>query len=73
MFCHKLLDLSYMNIFGEKRRLNMGALAQVVPWIPEEDLLLKNAIEVELSFPCILFPFFVAGNMMILLMSLALD
>ena len=51
----------------------MGALAQVVPWIPEEDLLLKNAIEVELSFPCILFPFFVAGNMMILLMSLALD
>ncbi|KAG2286936.1 hypothetical protein Bca52824_046540 [Brassica carinata] len=23
----------------------MGALAQVVPWIPEEDLLLKNAIE----------------------------
>ncbi|KAF2565742.1 hypothetical protein F2Q68_00026402, partial [Brassica cretica] len=26
-------------------RLNMGALAQVVPWIPEDDLLLKNAIE----------------------------
>uniref|UniRef100_M4DE99 FHA domain-containing protein n=2 Tax=Brassica campestris TaxID=3711 RepID=M4DE99_BRACM len=24
---------------------NMGALAQVVPWIPEDDLLLKNAIE----------------------------
>ncbi|KAG5379617.1 hypothetical protein IGI04_027459 [Brassica rapa subsp. trilocularis] len=32
-------------IVQEKRRSNMGALAQFVSWIPEDDLLLKNAIE----------------------------
>jgi len=30
--------------------VNMGALAQVVPWIPEDDLLLKNAVEVSSHF-----------------------
>ena len=34
----------------------MGALAQFVSWIPEDDLLLKNAIEV---ISRLLFPFFI--------------
>lgn len=36
--------------------MDMGALAQVVPWIPEDDLLLKNAVEVSsdfLEFGCV--------------------